>query len=598
MLSVFHPWLINLVPPVAGAKVALTVRSLWRLVNAPHRTLAAGYAILLEQFSDGASLGRRMEEKQFYLSPDFAGRMAAIDIGTNSIRLMVAEPLRGGNYRILDEEKEPARLGASLAKTGRLDPLAIDKALAALRRMKQIAEGFQVTQIRTIATCAVREAKNGPEFVRRAREELGIDIEVITAKQEALFAFLSVSRSFDLTGKPTAVADIGGGSTEIVLALGNFVEGIYTTQLGAVRLSEIYGNGAAMAGEDFSRLVEHIDRHLRKHTKNLVFVPHMLYGSGGTFTSLASMAMAQKGQHGLTVRGYQVTRAELRHLLDRVRKMPLKDRASIPGLSADRADIIVAGLAIVDRIMDRFKINVLQVHNRGVRDGLLLTMIDEQQGPPREQAIDRDAAIDRLAVACGGEVAHGKHTAKMASEIFAQLAEAFKLDPADRPLLEAAARLQDVGYLINYDRHHKHSYHLILHSRLEGFSPKDLEIVANVARYHRGADPKRKHENFRQLSVHDQERIKRLSAILRIAGGTDRTNTQQVQGIKVNVRDGEVEFRLVSPQCPEVDIWGARRRADLFEKVFGTKLTVNWDSAMESNGQESRSVSKKGKIAN
>jgi exopolyphosphatase / guanosine-5'-triphosphate,3'-diphosphate pyrophosphatase len=534
-----------------------------------------------------------MEEKQFFLSPDIAGRMAAIDIGTNSIRLMVAEPLRGGNYRILEEEKEPARLGAALAKTGRLDPLAMEKALDALRRMKQIAEGFQVTQIRTIATCAVREAENGPEFVRRAREELGIDIEVITAKQEALFAFLSVSRSFDLTGKPMAVADIGGGSTEIVLALGNFVEAIYMTQLGAVRLSEVYGSGAGMAGDDYVRLVEAIDRHLRKNTKNPVFVPHILYGSGGTFTSLASMVMAQKGQHGLPVRGYQVSRAELRHLLDRVRKMPLKDRSNIPGLSADRADIIVAGLAIVDRIMDRFDVNVLQVHNRGVRDGLLLTMIDEQQGPPRDQAIDRDSAIDRLAVACGGDVAHCKHTAKMAGEMLSQLADHFHLDLNDRPLLEAAARLQDVGYLINYDQHHKHSYHLILNSRLEGFSPKELEIIANVARYHRGADPKRKHDNLRQLSQHDQERVKRLAALVRVAGGTDRTNTQQVQGIRALIHDDEVELRLISPQCPEVDIWGARRRSQLFEKIFDTKLTVEWDSAVASNGKSTAAKQKR-----
>ena len=535
-----------------------------------------------------------MEDKQYFLSPDIAGRMAAIDIGTNSIRLLVAEPLRGGNYRILEEEKEPARLGASLAKTGKLDPAAMEKALDALRRMKLIAEGFQVTQVRTIATCAVREAKNGPEFVRRAREELSVDIEVITAKQEALFAFQSVSRSFDLTGKPTAVADIGGGSTEIVLAMGNFVEGIYTTQLGAVRLSEVYGNGAGMAGEDFNRLVDGIDRHLRKHTRNLVFVPHMLYGSGGTFTSLASMMIAQKGQHALPVRGYQVTRAELRHLLDRVRKLPLKDRSSIPGLTADRSDIIVAGLTIVDRIMNRFNINVLQVHSRGVRDGLLLRMIDEQQGPPREQAIDRDAAIDRLAAACGGDVAHCQHTARIAGEIYSQLATPFKLDETDRPLLEAAARLQDVGYLINYDQHHKHSYHLILNSRLDGFSPRELEIIANVARYHRGADPKRKHENFRLLSDLDQRRIRRMAAILRIAGGTDRTNTQQVQSANVIVRDGETQLRLVAPQCPEVDIWGARRRAELFERVFNSRLTVDWDNPSSSHGN-GKAGARKGK---
>ena len=171
-----------------------------------------------------------MEEKQYYLSPELAYRLAAIDIGTNSIRLIVAEPMRGGNYRILDEEKESTRLGERLSKTGQLDPQSIEKSLTALRRMKQIAEGFQITELRTIATCAVREAANGEDFRRRA-EELGIEIEVIGAEKEALLAFSSVQRSLDLTNQHVCVVDIGGGSTEIVLAFGNLVEAVYTTQL-------------------------------------------------------------------------------------------------------------------------------------------------------------------------------------------------------------------------------------------------------------------------------------------------------------------------------------------------------------------------------
>jgi len=525
-----------------------------------------------------------MEEKQFFLSPELVHRLAAIDIGTNSIRLIVAEPLRGGNYRILDEEKESTRLGESLSKTGRLHAHAIEKSLAALSRMKKIAAGYQVSQLRTIATCAVREASNGDEFRRRSREELGLEIEIISAKQEAQLAFASVERAFDLSGKHVAVVDIGGGSTEIVLALGGLIEAIYTTQLGAVRLSEIYGNGDGMAGHDFEKLVAGIDRHLRKHTKNPVFVPHILFGSGGTFTSLASMVMAGKGQVGLPVRGYQVTRAEVRHLLERIRKLPLDQRASVPGLSPDRADIIVAGLAIVDQVMDRFQVNMVQIHNRGVRDGLLLTMIDNG-GVSAASAHDRDAAVDRLAAACGGELAHGRHVARMAGLIHSQLADAFHLDPNDRPLLEVAARLQDVGYLINYDQHHKHSYHLILNSRLEGFQPQELELIANVARYHRGANPKRKHANFRQLSQPDQKRVRQMAAILRVAGGLDRSNTQQVQALTTGYHRGQTEIRVQSQQFPDVDLWGARRRTGLFERVFNTKLKIEWQDPATANHQ-------------
>jgi exopolyphosphatase/guanosine-5'-triphosphate,3'-diphosphate pyrophosphatase len=522
-----------------------------------------------------------MEDKQYFLSPELAYRLAAIDIGTNSMRLIVAEPLRGGKYRILDEEKESTRLGENLAKTGRLDPLAIDKSLSALRRMKQIAEGFQISELKTIATCAVREAANGQEFVRRAHDELGIDIQVIGAQQEALFAFASVQRAFDLTNQHVAVVDIGGGSTEIVLALGNLVEAVYTTQLGAVRLSEVYSDTASNDG--FQALVEGIDRHLRKQTRNPVFVPHTLFGSGGTFTSLATMVMAAKGQDAMPVRGYQVTRAEVRHLLDRLRKIPVKERASVPGLSLDRADIIVAGLAIIDRVMERFEVNTVQVHNRGVRDGLLLAMIDQALGcDAKQRPPDRDSAIERLAASCGCEMAHGRHVARLAGEIFAQLAPAFHLNPLDRPLLEAAAKLQDVGYLINYDQHHKHSYHLILHSRLDGYQPNELELIANVARYHRGADPKRKHANFRQLADRDQQRVRHLAAILRVAGGLDRSNTQQVSSVTVVLgKHGEILLQLAALQFPEVDIWGARKRSKLFEKVFDTTLDVEWDPASQ-----------------
>src|SRR5262249_47321699 len=160
-------------------------------------------------------------------------------------------------------------------------------------------------------------------------------------------------------------------------------------------------------------LLDGIDRHLRKHTRNPVFVPHILFGSGGTFTSLAAMAMASKGQDAMPVRGYQVTRAEVRHLLDRLRKIPLKDRASVPGLSPDRAGIIVAGLAIIDRVMDRFEVNTVQVHNRGVRDGLLLTMIEKSLGTVAEVPRDRDTALERWAASCGCEMAHGHAVARL-----------------------------------------------------------------------------------------------------------------------------------------------------------------------------------------
>ncbi|MFO0900083.1 MAG: Ppx/GppA phosphatase family protein [Pirellulales bacterium] len=521
-----------------------------------------------------------MDEQQYLLVPDLANRLAAIDIGTNSIRLAIVEVLRGGAYRILDEERDSTRLGRALNTTRRLDDRAVEASLESLRRMKQIADGFHVRELRCVATCAVREAENGSEFVARARAEAGVEIEVISSEQEARLAFSSVQRAFDLSGKNLALADIGGGSTEIVLASGPVIEAVYTTKLGAVRLAEMFGGGQNLAGEDFERLVKAIDLHLKRRTRKPMFLPHLLFGSGGTFTSLAEMMMAAKGQSGLPVRGYLVSRAEVRHLLDRLRKMTPKARRSVPGLSPDRADIIVPGLAIIDRVMRRFGINLVQVHNRGVQDGLLLTMIDQTPETAISVApLDREAAIDEFAVKCGSDLKHERQVARLAGQIYAQLAAANGMDPADQPLLEAAARLQDVGYLINYDQHHKHSFHLIVNSRLPGFQPRDLLLVANVARYHRGAEPKRKHDNFKQLAPDDQRRVRQMASILRIAGGLDRSHTQAVRSVRVEQREGETVLHVEADDLPEVDLWGARRRAEFFENAYKTKLVVEGPEA-------------------
>ena len=229
------------------------------------------------------------------------------------------------------------------------------------------------------------------------------------------------------------------------------------------------------------------------------------------------------------------------------------------GMTADRADIIIAGLAIVDALMKRFRVNVLAVHTRGVRDGLVREMIDEIQcpSPAVDDAAQRDAAIERLAAACSGDLEHGRAVAALAGRIFEQLAEPLELPPGDRLLLEMAARLQDVGYVINYDQHHKHSYHLIRNARLPGMRAHEVELVANIARYHRGSLPKRKHKNLARLSSEDQRLVQRLAGILRLAGGLDRSRTQQVRDVLARVADGRVLLDVVADQEPQADIWGA-----------------------------------------
>jgi exopolyphosphatase/guanosine-5'-triphosphate,3'-diphosphate pyrophosphatase len=521
--------------------------------------------------------------------PTSAGtRIAAIDVGSNSIRLVVAEVLASGGYRVLDEERENTRLAGAMTKTGRLDPKAADATVNVLRNFISIASGLGAGQVRAIGTSALRDAEDGPDFCVRVRKELKLSIEVISAAEEARLAFLSVARAFDISGREVAVADIGGGSTEIVLASSGLVDQVYETQLGAVRVAEECDVTGSSNEKRVAKLRDFVDRALKKEMRKPPFVPDMLFGTGGTFTALASIIMAGQGQAGQPMWGFRVTRAQIRHLVADLAQMTLEKRCKVAGLSPQRADIIVAGLAIIERIMKRLRVNVVQVHTRGVRDGLLLTMVSDMQarlaagdgttqrvpGVPATvmPAEERRASVEDFAKNCGVDLAHARQVSRIAGSLWGQLATPLGLKAEDRELIELASLLANVGYLINFEDHHKHSYHLILNSELPGFERGQLQMLAHVARYHRGSAPKRKHEQFSELSAEDRGRVCALSAILRLALALDRTHQQHVGEVRTRVRQDGVRIVIQADGDAGVDLWAAERKVELFEKVFGRKV--------------------------
>ena len=235
---------------------------------------------------------------------------------------------------------------------------------------------------------------------------------------------------------------------------------------------------------------------------------------------------------------------------------------------------MVAGLAIVDRVMARLRTNTLRVHSGGVRDGLLLSMLDDASGFQPLDEPRPDQAIENFATSCGVDPIHAAHVACLAGRLFDELSAWFPLDESDRRLLETAAWLQDVGYLINYKSHHKHSLQLIFNSQLPGFRKQELAIIANIARYHRGALPKKKHDHFRQLPKEHRQQVRRLAAILRIAGGLDRGYAQRVTDVRLVRGADRLTLHLVATSDPELEIWSVRERCGLFERVFGCKLAV------------------------
>jgi exopolyphosphatase/guanosine-5'-triphosphate,3'-diphosphate pyrophosphatase len=511
-------------------------------------------------------------------------RLAAIDIGTNSIRLIVAEVEPDGRYKVLDEEREMTRLGHSLFSRGRLASESIERSLAALAKMKVIADGFEVAELRAVATSAVREASNGRAFCQEVRRRCGVRVEVISGEEEAQLSLRSALSHFDLAGRSAAIVDIGGGSLEVTLTAGAVVDEVLSLPLGAVRLTEHYDTTGTLSPRRWRKLRKGIDRVLDERLRKPPFHPEIMIGSGGTFTNLAEMAQLEREGEARPVQGYAMSRAEVVHLLHRLRATPLAERREIPGLNPRRADIIVAGTAAVARLAKRLGTERVLVNSGGLRDGLLLGMIAERfpkNAGDSAHPLSRLDSARAFARQCRSNERHCEQVARLATQVFDGLAQRFGLPADARELLEAAALLHDIGYVINHAKHHKHAYHLILHGGLEGFTQRELEIVACVARYHRKAFPSKRHTAFARLERPDRRLVRGLAGILRVADGLDRTHTQRITNVMCSTHRGFIELTLQARTDPRVEIWDAERKSGLFLRAFDVEPRFVWVKTAE-----------------
>ncbi len=497
-------------------------------------------------------------------------RIAAIDIGTNSIRCIIAEASIDGKFKILDDEKATVRLGEKLATTGVISVEASNRAIEAIRHFRMLMTGLNVEAVEAVATSAVRTASNGKELVVALSKELEHEITVITGEEEAELTAASALSNFDMNGKRSAMVDIGGGSVEIVLACGNHVEEFYSIDLGAVVMTEHFLKSDPIEADELRKLQRHIRVSLKRTFSGKRVSVDSLIGSGGTLTALGYMAMQLRKDNYVSIHGYEVLRSEVVHLLAMLIRKDLKGRRTIPGLNQDRADIIVAGVVVIDELMRFFDANRVLVNERGIREGLLIKAMKRlgyttgSKTPPTW----RDAVMG-FAQSCHVDEAHAAHVACLALSIFDDLALPFGLKKPERKLLEAAAILHDSGYFISYGSHHKHSYHLIRHAELFGFSPRDRELIAQIARYHRKSLPKRKHEAFQSLNENDQVTVARLGGILRLADGLDRRRSSLIQHISCQFSGTAITIHLIATEDISVEIFGANAKKDLFEKAVG-----------------------------
>lgn len=502
-------------------------------------------------------------------------RIAAIDIGSNSIRQIVADVSPTGSIRVVDEMKAAPRLGAGLAKSGRLDEAGIVAATDAVARMVTLARHLGAKRVEAVATSAVRDAENGGDFVDAVKKACGLRVRLLKGEEEARLSWVSAIKHFDLGIGRAVVMDIGGGSLELALSADGLVERLVSVPFGTIRMTEKF-----LKPEATFKKVRKLRKFVREDIRRILPVRDWrgarVIGSGGTFTNLAGMLLARQGvQTARSVHGTRIVREDLEHLLDTLQEMSTDERSQVPGLNPARADIIVAGLAVAAEVMARLESRALFCSAYGIREGLLLDVakVVPDITDPGEA---RERSVREFAERCRYEAPHARQVQRLALQLFDSLGSRLGCEPADRQVLADAALLHDIGYHINYDKHHKHSYHLILHADLLGMTPTEQVLVANIARYHRGAPPKKTHENLAGLGRALRDKITVLSAILRVADGLDRGHVGGVADVKVRWLQRAIRIRPtpVPRAMLRLELWGAARKAALLAEVAGVPVEV------------------------
>lgn len=510
---------------------------------------------------------------------------AAIDIGTNSIHLVVARATDGGGFELVTSEKEMVRLGSGAGDMKRLTPEAIERGIASLARMVDVAESFGA-DVTAVATSAVREADNRQDFVDRVERELGLTVDVISGTEEARLIHHGVIHALPVADKRILVVDIGGGSTEFIIGEGaEFVEA-RSLRLGAIRLTQRFfgeANGDRPSAKAIKRCRSFLRDVLGAVTRDLEgHRPEFAIGSSGTITAMAAVIAAARGADELPskqAKGVTFTADELHDAVERIVSVGGGERRDIDGLDQKRVDIIVGGALLLDEIFNAFGLEEMTVSSFALREGVLYDRFPAEAGHLHD--LRRSNAL-RLARQLDPHFGHAERAARLATQIFDRTVDVHELDGQARELLEIAGLVHNVGIFIAHSGHHKHAYYVIRNSeQLVGFSEHEVELVALIARYHRKSHPTSKHAEFARLAEADQRTVRILAGILRIAIGLDRRHTDLVSavGVRTETTERGCQRLTIEPVVPSgadisVELFAAGARSDLLAAALELDVEV------------------------
>jgi len=505
-------------------------------------------------------------------------KIAVIDIGTNSIHMVLAEVLPDFTYKILDRFKDMARLGDGAFSSQRLSEPAITRSLGVIRQLVTLANNKGYERIITVATSAVREAKNGGDFINLVAKQTGLRVRVISGIEEARLIFLGIKNSVPMTEQPVLAVDVGGGSVELMVGNREQLLHAKSLKLGAIRLADQFLKRTPPSDATWHTLEELVTTQLQRSLDSFKLARFDgLIATSGMAGNLAEVIHLKRTSHPLPQLNLAtVSLKDVKEIEQQLRRSTIKERLAIPGLDPKRVDTLFPAAVVLRRLMELSKRDELILCDKAIREGVIYDFIVRHRERLKAEADIPDLRrrnVLALARRCQAPETHSLHVASLALRLFDQTKRLHGLGAAERDWLEYASILHDVGYLINERQHHKHTYYLITHSEIGGLSRDEIQVVANVARYHRRALPQAKHTGFDDLSLKLKRTVRILSALLRIADGLDRTHFSVVRTVDVSIGK-TVKITVHVSGDAEMEAWAAKNRADLFERVFRRQIQL------------------------
>ncbi len=526
--------------------------------------------------------------------------IAAIDLGTNSLHMVVVEiePTLP-SFSIIGKEKETVRLGNRDPETGNLKSEVMERGINALARFQEVAKTLNAEIIIAVATSAIREAPNGKDFLKQVKNDLGLDVNLISGQEEARRIYLGVLSGMEFNNLPHIIIDIGGGSTELILCDSQEERVLTSTKVGAVRLTKEFITTDPISNAEFDYIQAYTRGKLERAADEIKLnlesgIYPCLVGTSGTIETIAAIDAREKfGSEPSTLNGYEFKFSDLQKWVHRFRKMDNKERSEIPGMPDKRSEVILAGAIVLQEAMALLNLGSITICERALREGVIVDWMLSNgliENRLRYQSSMRKRSIVKAAQKFQVNTEHSDRVAEFALSLFDQTQYTLHdWDVKARELLWAAAILHNCGYYVSHSAHHKHSYYLIRNCELLGYNETEIEIIANLARYHRKSTPKKKHENYRNLLQREhREIVSQLSSLLRIATALDKRQNAAIAKVECKYSSEKREFQIelfpsdINDDCA-LELWSLEYSKVVFEEEFDVKLSACLGSGLMVN---------------